>query len=89
MTKKAPGKSETKMMVGPFGAKPGRIYVEGVDAIGGVIVNLQTQVLQVGQTAHPPQKETLFLAASAAEILADQLRAAAKEIRRQAGIGDH
>ena len=83
------GERVMKVVVGPFEAKPGRVYAEGVDAIGGVIATLRLQKLQIGETAHPPQEETLFLAAEAAEILADQLRAAAKEIRRQAEIGDH
>ena len=87
MAHKAPG--VMKAVVGPFNARPTRLYVEGADTIGGVVATLRLQTLRSGEFASSPQEESLFLAVEAAELLADQLRAAATEVRRQAKIGDH
>ena len=96
MAHKAPGKSDRegngtvmKAVVGPFNAKPMRLYHEGADTILGVAINLRVQVLRIGEFASSPQEASLFLAAEAADLLADQLRAAARAARRRAEIGDH
>lgn len=78
-----------RLVVGKFSAQPARLYPKGSEAIGGVSIRLRLRTLQKDQLPASPQEETLFLSADAAEKLADQLRFAARAVRKQAESGDH